>query len=392
MINVGIDVSKKKHDICIISSDGTILIENLTIDNNKKGFGALCSAIDKQSEYIKEHVRIALEDTGHYSINLLYFLKSKDYSVFTYNPLLVKEFAKTITLRKTKTDKKDAKVIARKLMSDYQAERFNANQNLIDLKFLTRNRNRLGQYQSEMKVQYVRLIDLMFPELSTYVTSVHHAYVYSLLKRFPSTIDISSAHLTSLASTFSSASQGKIGKKEAEEIRELARNSVGQVSTILEFEMTQTIETIDFYSLQIKAVNKQINKLMREISSPITSIPGISNRLGSVILSEINNVNNFKSPSQVLAFAGMEPSINQSGAHDGTGKIVKRGSSSLRWALHQAARLVAIHSPLFRTYLQKKLNEGKHYNVALTHVAKKLVRVIFHLLKHNVTYVEKPPA
>jgi transposase len=128
---------------------------------------------------------------------------------------------------------------------------------------------------------------------------------------------------------------------------------------------------------------------MNDIASPITSIPGISNRLGSVIISEIRNINNFKTPAQLLAFAGMEPSVHQSGTHDGKGKMVKRGSSSLRWALHQAARLVAIHSPLFKLYLHKKLAEGKHYNVALTHVAKKLVRVIFHLLKYNVPYIEK---
>ncbi|UJF16751.1 transposase (plasmid) [Jeotgalibaca sp. MA1X17-3] len=175
----------------------------------------------------------------------------------------------------------------------------------------------------------------------------------------------------------------------AEEIRYLAKNSIGQVSTILEQEMIQAIEIIEFYTVKIKAVDKQIDVLMRQLNSPITSIPGISNRLGSVILAEVRNINNFKNPAQLLAFSGMEPSVNQSGSHDGKGKMVKRGSSSLRWALHQAARLVAIHSPLFRNYMQKKIREGKHYNVALSHVAKKLVRIIFYLLKNNVTYIEK---
>jgi len=189
---------------------------------------------------------------------------------------LVKEFAKSITLRKTKTDKKDAKLIARKLMSDDHSERFNADKDIIDLKFMTRNRNRLGQYQSESKIQYVRLIDLMFPELSIYATSVHHKYVYALLKRYPSAKRICNAHLTALTSTLSTASKGKIGKKEAEEIRQLAKDSIGQVSKVLELEMTQTIETIEFYIGKIKKVNRQIDELMKSISSPITSIPGIS--------------------------------------------------------------------------------------------------------------------
>ena len=390
MINVGIDVSKKKHDICVIDSNGTILKDHLTIENNKNGFDVLCRTIESfEGGDFKDNVRIALEDTGHYAINLLDFLRRKGYSVYTYNPLLIKEFAKSTTLRKTKTDKKDARLITRKLMSDYHPERFAADQKIIDLKYLTRHRTRLSQYQSEAKMQYVRLIDLTFPELSLYVTSLHHSYVYALLKRYPSAKFVNRSQLKTLVNTLSSASQGKIGKKVAEEIKHLAKYSIGQDSEVLELELIQTMETIEFYEHKIKIVDKKINELMKKISSPITTIPGISNRLGSVIISEINNINNFQKPAQLLAFAGMEPSINQSGEHDGKGKMVKRGSSSLRWALHQAARLVAIHSPLFRAYLHKKLQEGKHYNVALTHVAKKLIRVIFHLLKHNVTYIEK---
>lgn len=390
MIFVGIDVSKKKHDICIIDSDGTILEEHLTIENNKIGFYTLRETILKQDEgSIKSKIKIALEDTGHYSFNLLTFLRNEKYSVFSYNPILIKEFSKSTTLRKTKTDKKDAKLIARKLMSDSRAKRFFPYESLTDHKFLTRNRSRLGKYRSESKVQYVRLVDLMFPELSHYVTSLNHNYVFALLKKYPSPKALGKSHLSTLISTLSKASQGKIGQKEAEKIRYLAKNSIGQVSTILELEMIQAIEIIEFYTVKIKAVDKQIDVLMRQLNSPITSIPGISNHLGSVILAEVRNINNFKNPAQLLAFSGMEPSVNQSGSHDGKGKMVKRGSSSLRWALHQAARLVAIHSPLFRNYMQKKIREGKHYNVALSHVAKKLVRIIFHLLKNNVTYVEK---
>lgn len=389
MINVGIDVSKDKHDICIIDSDGTILLNHLTIKNNKKGFNTFCESLEiLEGGSLKDNIRIALEDTGHYSINILRFLQENGYTVYTYNPLLIKEYAKSITLRKTKTDKKDAQLIVRKLMSDSNPNRFSAEQNLIDLKYLSRNRTRLGKYQSEAKVQYVRLIDLIFPELSVYVTSLHHNYVYSLLKRYPSANLIAKSRITTLVNTLSKASQGRIKETHALEIKQLAQESIGQLSEVLELELIQTIDIIEFYESKIKIIDKKINILMNNISSPITTIPGISNRLGSVIISEIRNINNFQTPAQLLAFAGMEPSVNQSGDHNGNGKMVKRGSSSLRWALHQSARLVSIHSPLFRSYLNKKIQEGKHYNVALSHVSKKLVRVIFHLLKHNVDYVE----
>ena len=122
---------------------------------------------------------------------------------------------------------------------------------------------------------------------------------------------------------------------------------------------------------------------MAELNSVITTVPGISNRLGSVILSEIRNINTFNNPAQLQAFAGLEPAIYQSGQLDTRGKMVKRGSSHLRWALIQAAIKVARYSPAFKVYFRTKLAQGKHYNVAISHVAKKLIRVLFHLLQNN---------
>lgn len=129
---------------------------------------------------------------------------------------------------------------------------------------------------------------------------------------------------------------------------------------------------------------------MQELDSPILSIPGVGITLGSIILAEIRDIDNFKSPNQLLAYAGCEPSVSTSGINQlETGRMVKRGSSQLRWALHEAARLMSIWSPSMRIYLDKKRSEGKHYNVAISHVVKKLVRIIFQLLKNNEPYDEK---
>lgn len=152
--------------------------------------------------------------------------------------------------------------------------------------------------------------------------------------------------------------------------------------------MIEIIENIQHYEKLIKQTEKKIDELMAELNSAITTVPGISNRLGSVILAEIRNINTFNHSDQLQAFAGLEPAIYQSGQLDAQGKMIKRGSSHLRWALIQAAIKVARYSPAFKAYFKTKLAQGKHYNVAISHVAKKLIRVLFYLLKNNETFDE----
>lgn len=150
----------------------------------------------------------------------------------------------------------------------------------------------------------------------------------------------------------------------------------------------QLIESIQHYDKQINQTQEEINRLMTGLDSPITSISGIGSRLGAIILAEIKTIYNFKNPDQLQAFAGLDPAIYQSGQIDNTGHMVKRGSSYLRYALIQAAKLISIYSPHFKTYLKLKISHGKHYNVAVTLIAKKLIRVIYHLLKTNQTFDE----
>lgn len=237
-------------------------------------------------------------------------------------------------------------------------------------------------------MQFTRILDISFPELASSVGSTHSNYVYELLKSYPSPSKLSSGHLTSITTLLAKNSRGRIGRLKAIELRELAKNSIGTNSFALELELKQVIQLIENYQSQLKIIDEEIKKLMDQMDSPILSIPGISYRLGSVILSEIRTISNFKTAAQLLAFEGMEPSVYQSGQFEGTGIMVKRGSPHLRWAMHNAARLVAQYSPTFRSYFEKKLAEGKHYNVALSHVAKKLTRIIFYLLKTDQTFDE----
>ena len=390
MLFVGIDIAKHKHDIAILDDSGEILKAHMRIQNNRNGYMTLHQTLKKLRQTLNAEVLLAMEDTGIYSMNLLQFLQSKHYMVYTYNPLLIKEFAKATSLRQTKTDKKDALTIANRCYLDRKASLPKIDPVMVSLKHLTRHRSRTGKIQARLKTQYTRLLDLTFPELSVHLStsSIHLKYVYAMLTAYPSVTHLADAHLTRLTTIIKKASKGRIGKSRAIELRDLARTSIGTVSDSLAFELRHLIQSIQFYEQILNETDEKIGSIMTDIQSPVLTIPGISHRLGSIILAEIRGIEYFQNPAQLLAYCGLEPSVNQSGTFSGQGKMVKRGSPYLRWAILQAARLIAINSPVFKIYLLKKLEEGKHYNVALSHVAKKLIRVLFYLLKSNQSFDE----
>lgn len=384
MIYVGIDVAKDKHDCFIIDSNGEIIHDVFTISNNLKGFNALLDAIPNSD---KQDIRIGLEATGHYSINLIKFLSDNQFPLIIFNPLQTNLFRKAHTLRKTKTDKTDAKLIALMLGSCDFKPHSNLSYHLNELKSLTRHRSRIKHQVAKLKISLCRIIDIMFPELPSVVYSINQKSTYALLKEFPSTLEISNAHLTTLTNILHKSSRGKYAKSKALEIRNSARESIGTNSKALSFELSQTLRLIDFVSAEIQSIEKEIELLMDEIQSPILSIPGISYTLGSIILAEIGDIKKFKNPSQLLAFAGLEPSTHESGKFKATKtSMVKRGSPYLRWALLEAARLISMRDPAFKAYYHKKKSEGKHHFVVQSHVAKKLVRVLHHLLTNNLEF------
>lgn len=384
MIYVGIDVAKQKHQVAILDDEGEIYRDGLVIMNNRTGFQELHEILCHIRVVTKQDCQIAMEDTGHYSLPILQFLKRNNYSTYCYNPILIKEFSKVHTLRKTKTDKIDALVIAKKLMTDFEKREKKLNETKMELKELTRHSGRLGKHQSFLKTQYTRILEKSFPELATYGQIRHSAYMIKLLKKYPSPKKIAAAHQKTLSNLLGVNNS----HVSASKLQQLAKESIGYYSEVTELELTQTIEQLNMYEKQIKKVDKRIQEIMDILDSPIITIPGISYRLGSIILAEIGDIHNFETPSQLLAFAGMEPSIYESGKSKGSGKMVKRGSPYLRWAMYHAARLIAIYSPTFKTYYEKKMSEGKHYNVVISHVAKKLMRVIFHLLRKGQAYKE----
>lgn len=380
MFLVGIDVAKDKHDCFICDSEGNVLKDVFTFSNDREGFNLLLSFMPTSSE----NVKVGLEATGHYSLNLINFLIDNGYSPVVFNPLQINLFRKAHTLRKTKTDKIDAKLIALMLSSSDAKPHLDLSYHVTELKSLTRYRSRLKDQLARLKISLARIIEIVFPELEDCVYSINQKSTMALLHEFPSKELIANAHLTRLTNVLKDNSRGKYSKDKALEIRDVAINSIGTSSDASSFELVQTIDMINFYSSKIDELDAKIKDIMIELESPILSIPGISYNLGSIILAEIVDINRFDTSAQLQAFAGLDPATHQSGKFIATGvSMVKRGSPYLRWAILNASRLIAMRDPCFKDYYQKKRKEGKHHFVALTHVAKKLIRVIFKLLKTN---------
>lgn len=387
MIYVGIDIAKDKHDCFITNSDGEVLFKAFTISNNRDGFDELYQKMESVTDDLTK-VKVGLEATGHYSYNLLGFLLDKGLTTFVINPLHTNLYRKSLSLRKTKTDKVDAHTIAAMLMSDMNLKSYSdTSYHNEQLKSLTRYRFDKVKERAQLKQSVSRLVTILFPELEKLVPTLHMASVYALLSEFPSASAIAESHLTRLTNLLSGSSKGRYGKDTAILFREAARNSIGSPMPAKSLELKHTIKRIQEISVEIEEIEIEIKAIMDEINSPILTIPGISYRMGAMILAEIGDFSRFDSPDKILAYAGMSPSTYQSGQLDNCyAHMEKRGSRYLRYALYNATKYVCHWDESFATYLAKKRAEGKHYNVALSHATKKLVRLIFAMEKSGQPY------
>ena len=387
MISVGIDVAKDKHDCFIINSEGEVLADVFTIPNNMEGFHCLLQRI-RGCSAPQDKIKVGLEATGHYSYNILGFLLDNGLATYVLNPLHTNLYRKSLSLRKPKTDRVDARTIAAMLLSDVGLKPYtDTAYHNEELKSLTRYRFDKVKERGQLKQSVSRLVCILFPELEKMVPTLHMASVYTLLDEFPGAKQIADAHLTHLKTVLFDTSKGRYGRDKAVEIRESARTSIGSVMPAMSLELRHTIRLIRELDAEINEIETAIDGIMDEIHSPITTIPGIGTRMGAMILAEVGDFSCFESPDKLLAYAGLSPSTYQSGQLNNCyAHMEKRGSRYLRYAIFNAAKCVCLWDPTFVAYLAKKRAEGKHYNVAISHAAKKLVRIIFALEKSGQPY------
>ena len=387
IVSVGIDVAKDKHDCCILNSEGVVLADVFTVPNNMDGFTCLLQRI-RDCTTPQDKIKVGLEATGHYSYNILGFLLDNGLATYVLNPLRTNLYRKSLSLRKTKTDRVDARTIAAMLLSDVGLKPYtDTAYHNEELKSLTRYRFDKVKERAKLKSSVSRLVCILFPELEKLVPTLHGVSIYALLEEFPGAVQIAGAHLTRLKSLLSDASRGRYGRDMAVEIRDAARNSIGSRMPAKSLELQHTIRLIRELDAEIEEIESEIQGVMDELHSPITTIPGIGCRMGAMILAEVGDFSRFESPDKLLAYAGLSPSTYQSGQLKNCyPHMEKRGSRYLRYAIFNATKYVCLWDPTLIAYLTKKRAEGKHYNVAISHAAKKLVRLIFALERSGQPY------
>lgn len=387
MISVGIDVSKDKHDCFIVNSEGKVLADVFTIHNTMDGFNFLLQRI-RECTMPQDKIKVGLEATGHYSYNLIGFLLDNGLATYVLNPLRTNLYRKSLSLRKTKTDRVDARTIAHMLLSDAGLKPYtDTAYHNEELKSLTRYRFDKVKERTKLKSSISRLVCILFPELEKLVPTLHMASIYALLEEFPDAKQIAAAHLTRLKALLETASKGHYKRDMALRIRDAARNSIGAFMPAKSLELQHTIRLIRELDAEIDEIEERIQSIMNDLHSPITTIPGMGVRMAAMILAEVGDFTRFVSPDKLLAYAGMSPSTYQSGQLKNCyPHMEKRGSRYLRYALYNATKCVCQWNPNFAAYLAKKRAEGKHYNVALSHATKKLVRLIFAMEKSKQPY------
>ena len=385
MIYVGIDVAKQGHFASLISSDGEIFVGPFQFSNDGDGFQYLVSAFEPFDD---EEIIIGLESTAHYAGNLIRYLVAEGYNVCVLNPISTSSMRKN-NIRKTKTDKIDTYITAQTLMmqKSYRFVTFE-DLDLMNLKELGRFRQKTIKQRTWLKIQLTSYLDQTFPELQYFFKSgLHQKSVYALLKEAPTAQAIASMHLTHLAALLTKTSHGHFKKEQAAELRVLARKSVGQSDQALSIQVTSVIAQIELLDEQIARVETEMTEIMRFNDSVLMTIPGIGYLNGGMILGEIGDIHRFSTPKKLLAFAGLDPSVYQSGNFNARRtRMSKRGSRVLRYALMNAAHNVVKNNATFKVYYDKKMAEGRtHYN-ALEHCAGKLVRVILKMLTDEVEF------
>ena len=382
MVYIGIDIAKFKHFASVVSSDGKVIVKPFPFENSRQGFMKLIEEIENFQDCL-----IGLESTGHYAENLIQFLYERDYPIAVINPIQT-DSLRDSNIRKTKTDKIDTMLIVQCLMLKKYSLVSSKNIDMIKLRRLSRFRLEMVQQQTRIKTQLAGCLDIVFPELAHFFKgNLHLKVAYALLEKYPSAKVIRSARIDGLTNLLYNNSHGRYNQEKALQLKSLAKESVGLDNPAIELQIQCLIKQLHLYQKQIQDIDHSIMTLMEIINSPILTIPGVSYTLGSMIISEIDDIKRFSNPSKLLAFAGLDPVVKQSGNFQSDSlKISKRGSTYLRYAIYRVAFIIIYNNETFHNYYIEKRAQGKNHRVALGHVCNKLVRIIFKILTDDIPF------
>lgn len=385
---LGIDIGKRTHAATLIDDAGKGLI-SFTFTNTKTGYGKIAKQLDRWVDK-RESLMVGMEATGHYWLSVYQYFKDYGAKIVVLNPLQTSSFRNT-NVRGIKTDREDGKLIA-ELVRFQAAPAHVPSETLIGLKQLTRFRSDLVERTSSVKLKLISVIDQIFPEYASLFSNIAGNTSLTILEQYTTPELIQKVNTAELTKIIKQASRSMLGQKQARALKDKAANSIGLTIGIDAFTLQTKllIEQIKHLEQQIKKLDKSINKLFKEHENNLISIPGISTTIAATITAEIGNVSRFekaKDPAKAItAYAGLDAKPKDSGAKIGKRVMSKRGSRYLRTAIWQAAFIASRHDPMFKAVYIKHKNKGKHHYVAISHVARKMVNVIYSILKSGKEY------
>ena len=381
MYYIGIDISKYKHDCAVIDDLGDTVIPSWSFTNDCEGFSLFKQLLDN----LEGEKKIGLESTGHFGQNLKLFLESNSFTFMEFNPLLISRFVRSKSLRNTKTDSIDAQSIARYVMTVEYKPYPPSFYHLDKLKSLTRFRDSLVRQRSRQLVELTNVLDKVFPEFKPLFKGRFSVTALYILSHYQTPEKIANMNTRSYE-PLRKLSRGRFSLSDFVQLKALAKSTIGNSNDYLLTQMNIILEIYSQMDAKVDELDCQIKECVRGINPPILSLPGIGELSAAVILSEFGDFSKFDNPSKMLSFAGLEPGYFQSGQSEHTGRMVKHGSSQLRYALMNCCLPLVTNEPTFAEYYAKKRAEGKSHRVALTHVAKKLLRVIYALQTKDILY------
>lgn len=387
MIIVGIDIAKLNHEATIIDSSGNILTKAFRFSNSHKGSLTLITNITKANTSNKPVV-IGMEATGHYWLPLYSRLLSEGFEIKVINPIQ-SDSLRNLYIRQTKNDSKDSFIIAEVIRFGRFSSTCLAEEDILSLRNLSRFRLFQVDMVSDLKRKVISLLDQVFPEYSKLFSDTFGKSSLEILTEYSTPEEFLKVDTDALAKTLSLASKGRFGLTKAEQIKDAATNSFGIKLALdtFSFQIKQLIEQIKFIEKHIAELEVEISILLRKLDTPIETISGIGPVLGAIIVSEIGDIKRFKDGSKLVAFAGIDPAVKQSGEFVGTkNKMSKRGSPYLRRAIWLAASVACFNDPVLSAYYNKKRKEGKHHFTALGAVARKMLYIVHSVLRNNKSY------
>jgi len=392
MFYCGIDIAKFKHEATVIDSDGKALLNSISFTNTQEGCQKVIALFEKLNITV-DLVIIGMEATGHYWLSVYEFFSELGYDVKVINPIQSDAFRK-MYIRQTKTDSIDSFIIAQIMRFGQYSATTLSDENIIALRQLSRYRLALVDSCGDCKRRVIALLDQVFPEYDKLFSDTFGVASKELLLKCQTPEDILNISTKKLTTLLQKTSRGRLKETKAVEIKTVAKNSFGIsfAKDAFSFQIKQLIEQLIFIEKQIEELEIEIASLLKQTNQVITTISGIGDTLGAIIVSEIGDINRFDAPNKLVAFAGLDVKVSQSGEFVGTkNKISKRGSPYLRRAIWLAAGRAAFCDPILSEYYQSLRSRGKHHLTAVGAVARKLCNIIFVILKENRPYEPAPP-